>query len=157
VCGVFGIKGWVKVFSSTQTRENILSYSPWILTKEKDRKEYKVIDGARHGKIITAQLEGINNREHAQSLCESVIHIDRQQLPKLPDNEYYWSDLIGLEVFTDEGKTLGRVESMIETGANDVMVCMGDKQRPIPFVQGEYVTDIDLNKGKITVHWDPDF
>jgi len=85
------------------------------------------------------------------------IAIKRDQLPATEDNEFYWIDLEGLKVVNQEGIDLGVVESLMETGANDVLVVRGDKERLIPFVMDEYVLDVDLDKGTITVDWDPEF
>jgi 16S rRNA processing protein RimM len=100
---------------------------------------------------------GINDREQAHKLINQEIAVHRRQLPDLPEGEFYWKDLVGLEVFTVEGKRLGRVKSMLETGANDVLVVRGDRERLIPFVQGQFVTSVNLDDGRMTVDWDADF
>jgi len=81
----------------------------------------------------------------------------QDQLPETVENEYYWSDLEGLDVHTTKGEVLGRVERLMETGANDVLVIRGDRERLVPFVQGQYVIRVDLEAGLIVVDWDPEF
>ncbi len=156
--GVFGVKGWVKVFSFTQPRENILRYSPWLLRKNGQLSEIKVINGQRHGDAVIAELSGIADRDAAAALIGADILIDRALLPATEDGEYYWTDLVGLTVQTLDGVELGLVDHLLETGANDVLVVKNDTQeRLIPFLRGQTVMDIDLNTRLMRVDWDPDF
>jgi 16S rRNA processing protein RimM len=157
ISGVFGIKGWVKVFSFTDFRENILNYSPWLLKKDDETKRVAVIDGNLQGKTVVAQLDGVNDRDQAASLMGWDIFITPEQLPKAAKDEYYWSDLIGLHVETNLGIQLGVIEGLLETGANDVLIVKGERERVIPFLQGSTILTIDLNVGKMIVDWDPDF
>jgi len=157
ISGVFGIKGWVKVFSFTDPRENILTYSPWLLQKGDQTKAVNVVDGQLQGKTIVAQLADINDRDQAASLMGWDIFITQDQLPKAAKGEYYWSDLIGLQVETIDGVQLGAVDSLLETGANDVIIIQGERERVIPFLQGQTIIKVDLDAGKIVVDWDPDF
>ena len=157
ISGVFGIKGRVKVFSFTECRENILSYSPWLLKKDSETRLVAVIDGKIQGKAVVAQLDGVNDRDQAASFMGWDIYITPEQLPKVAKDEYYWSDLIGLAVETDLGVQLGVIESLLETGANDVVIVKGERERVIPFLQGQTIIAIDLEAGKMVVDWDPDF
>jgi 16S rRNA processing protein RimM len=157
ISGVFGVKGWVKVFSFTDIRENILNYSPWMLKKDSETRTFAVIDGKLQGKAVVAQLDGINNRDQAASLIGWDIFITPEQLPKAAKGEYYWSDLIGLNVETTQGIQLGIVDSLLETGANDVVIVKGERERVIPFLQGQTIVNIDLDYGRMIVDWDPDF
>ncbi len=157
ISGVFGIKGRVKVFSFTECRENILSYSPWLLKKDSETRLVAVIDGKLQGKAVVAQLDGVNDRDQAASFMGWDIYITPGQLPKAAKDEYYWSDLIGLNVETDLGVQLGVVESLLETGANDVVIVKGERERVIPFLQGQTIIAIDLEAGRMVVDWDPDF
>jgi len=155
--GVYGVRGWVKVFSDTQPKENIFSYQPWLLKQGGQWKPVKVVQGRPQGKGLVAQLESCNDREQAQALMGAEIAVLKSQLPKPAAGEYYWADLIGLEVLTMDGQSLGRVDHLFETGANDVVVVKGDKERLIPFVQGQFVQEIDLEAGTMRVDWDPEF
>jgi 16S rRNA processing protein RimM len=102
-------------------------------------------------------LETIERCEQAESLCGWTISIARSQLPEPEKDEYYWSDLVGLAVVTTTGVSLGVVDHLLETGANDVLVVQGESERLIPFIQGSVVKKIDLVAGLIDVDWDPDF
>ncbi|OAH96622.1 ribosome maturation factor RimM [Methylomonas methanica] len=158
VSGVFGVKGWVKIYSFTDPRENILQYSPWILQKNSQIQEVKLLGGRRQGSLVVAELQGISDRDLAAELMGADILIRKQQLPKAGDGEYYWADLIGLEVRNQEGCKLGKVDYLLETGANDVLVVVdGDVERLIPFLQQSTILKIDLDDGLIIVDWDPDF
>jgi 16S rRNA processing protein RimM len=158
ISGVFGIKGWVKVYSFTDPRENILTYSPWLLCKGSERKTVRVLNGQSQNGTIVAHLDGIDDRDSAAELGGWEILIDEKLLPEPEEDEYYWRDLIGLAVVNLENIHLGTVDYLLETGANDVLVVKDDdKERLIPFVQGQFVKSIDLHTRLITVDWDAEF
>lgn len=158
ISGVFGVKGLVKVFSFTEPRENIVRYSPWLLQKNDQSWEVKVVSGQRHGNVVVAELENISDRDAALALMGAKILIRKQQLPKPKPGEYYWADLVGLRVETESGLKLGIVDHLLETGANDVLVVRyGERERLIPFLQRQTVLKIDLAAGVMIVDWDPDF
>ena len=155
ISAVHGVKGWVKVFSFTRPMEAILGYEPWLLGEEK--RPVVIVDGRKQGKGLVALLPGCDDRDQAAHLVGQQIFVTREQLPPTEEGEYYWSDLEGLEARTADGVVLGRVEKMMETGANDVLVIRGDREHLVPFVQGQYVRSVDLEAGVIEVDWDPDF
>lgn len=157
ITGAFGIKGWIKVFSFTDPKENILDYAPWILKKDAKTRQVEVIEGNVQGKFVVALVTGVNDRDMASELAGWEVLIDQDQLPEPEPDEYYWSDLIGLQVETVQGEILGVVDSLIETGANDVIIVAGERQRAIPFIQGQSIVNIDLDAKKIIVDWDPEF
>jgi 16S rRNA processing protein RimM len=157
VSGVFGIKGWLKIFSYTEPRANILDYKIWLLKKSGQDKSVKVVAGQIQGKGVVAQIDGVSDRDQAATLTGWDIFITHEQLPALEKGEYYWSDLIGIEVLNLEGIYLGNVESLFETGANDVLLIKGERERAIPFLQGQFVKSIDLVTRKMMVDWDADF
>lgn len=156
ILGSQGVKGWVRVFSNTSPRENIVKYSPWLIEQGDVLKETSV-QGRLQGKNVVARLEGIEDRNQADELTGCQIFINPEQLPGLEAGEYYWSDLIGLTVETLQGETLGKVASMMETGADDVMVLQGERERLIPFVMDQIVTEVDLNNRRLVVDWSPDY
>lgn len=157
VSGLFGIHGWVKVFSHTEPRENIATYRSWHLQCNGEWRTARVEQGRRHGKGVVVKLAGIEDRDQAAALIGCDIAIDRAQLPPLPPGEYYWTDLEGLRVVTLEGTELGRVSHLFATGANDVLVVKGERERMLPFVQPDVIRRVDLEQGLIEVDWDPDF
>lgn len=135
--------------------EAILDYQPWLLGEE--QKPVNIVDGRKQGKGLAALLPETQDREQAMSLVGQQISVKRDQLPATEKNEYYWSDLEGLEVHNLSGEILGRVERLMETGANDVLVIRGEREYLVPFVQGQYVTHIDLAGGRMDVDWDTEF
>lgn len=157
VSGLFGVRGWVKIYSYTSPRENILRYRKWLLTINGEPRELVVKQGQRHGKGVVVLLDGFNDRTAAEGLVGVDISVSRDDLAKLTDNEYYWSDLIGCEVVGSADGVLGEVSDLMETGANDVLVVSGEGgELLIPFVD-EWVTGVDLGEKKITVEWRLDF
>jgi 16S rRNA processing protein RimM len=157
ISGVFGVRGWVKIHSFTEPRENVVTYRDWLLCHEGRERPTRVLEGQRHGKTVIARLEDIDDRDAAQALVEWEIRVPRSALPPPEPGEYYWADLEGLRVCTAEGVDLGLVVRMLETPAHDVMVIQGERERLVPFVQGRYVLAVDLAAGTITVDWDPEF
>lgn len=155
ISGVHGINGWVKIYSLTEPQEAIFEYQPWLLGDHLEAVQIE--QGKKHGKHLIALLEKVKDRDQAESLVNRQIAIYRDQLPELPADEFYWTDLVGLAVRLENGTDLGTVRRMMATGANDVMVVQGERERLIPFVQGPYVKSVDQENGLIVVDWDPDF
>lgn len=139
----------------TEPREAIFDYQPWLLGPT--HEVVQVSEGKKHGKHLIALLKDITDREEAESLLNRQIAVYRDQFPDLPETEFYWADLIGLNVNSKDGVGLGTIKDMLATGANDVMVVQGEKELLIPFVLGPYVKKVDLALGVVTVDWDPDF
>ena len=156
VLGAQGIKGWLRVYSNTSPRGNIIDYSPWVMDLDGERKTVSV-EGRLQGKHVLARIEGCDDRNQAEALTGCRILIEPSQLPQLAEGDYYWSDLIGLEVESLQGESLGVVSSLLETGADDVLVIDGDRERLIPFVIGEIVHQVDTDAGRIVVDWQPDY
>ena len=161
VTGLYGVKGWVKVFSDTNPREGISDYSEWLLKREHGWQRIAVESGRKQGKNIVVKLAGIDDRDMAAILSGCDIAITRDQLAATKPGEYYWIDLEGLKVVTTDGVELGIVHHLLETGANDVLVVREEgsaaRERLIPYVSGQVVTEVDLLKKRMTVDWDPEF
>lgn len=158
IVGLYGVRGWVRVMSYTQPRENLLNYRNWQLGRHSAWRPTVLEAGQQHGKGLVIKLQECADRDQARSLIGTDIAVPRSELPPLADDEYYWADLVGLRVETAEGLLLGQVDHLLETGANDVLVVQGeDRERLIPFVMGQVIKQIDLNAGLIEVDWDPTF
>ncbi|WP_295800921.1 ribosome maturation factor RimM [uncultured Microbulbifer sp.] len=165
ITSVYGVRGWVKVHSYTEPMDNILQFSPWQL-QGPDGQTWQTIEideGKRHGKGLIVHIKGVDDRDLAAQYCQRDIAVSGSELPSLDEGEYYWHQLQGLQVVSQyEGREyrFGQVQRMMETGANDVMVVRGGddgRERLIPYLPGEYITDVDLDTGVITVCWDPEF
>jgi 16S rRNA processing protein RimM len=148
----------VRVYSYTRPRENIVQYQPWYLKDSGGYwQEKQLAAGSRHGKGVIARLAECENRDQAQALMGCEIGIRRDQLPAAAPGEYYWRDLQGLSVVTIKGELLGTVDHLIETGANDVLVVKGERERLIPFVLDQVIVNVDLEKREIQIDWDKGF
>lgn len=155
IAGVHGVKGWLKIHSYTDPRDAIFDYQPWLL--EDSGVAITVLEGKASGKFLLARLKDVVTRDEAEALAGLKITVGREMLPSLDGSEFYWADLVGLEVLNQDGAVLGHIKEMLATGANDVMVVSGDRERLIPFVMDIYVTSVDLVQGWVKVDWDPEF
>ncbi len=157
----YGVKGWVKINSYTETPAGIFDYSPWQLG---DNQTAEVDQWRPHGKSLVAKLVGIDNRDDAERIKNLDINIAAQQLPELGDEEYYWRELTGMQVVTTQGYDLGVVKDVFNTGANDVLQvksrsndAFGQKERLLPFVFDSVVLSVNKADKVIEVDWDPGF
>ena len=154
---MFGVRGEVKIESWTDPREAVFRYQPWTLVRSGVASQLAGVRGRNHGHALVASIPGIDDRDRAQELVGSEISVPRNALPPPKPGEYYWVDLEGLGVQTVDGTALGTVSHLFDTGANQVMVVQGDRERLIPFVQPQYVTEVDFDARRIVVDWDADF
>jgi 16S rRNA processing protein RimM len=157
----YGVKGWVKINSYTETPEGIFDYSPWFIGES---DEYSVDLWRTHGKGLVAKIVGVDSREDAESIKNLDISMLASQLPELGDDGVYWRDLTGMKVVTTQGYDLGVVKDVFNTGANDVIQvkanlndAFGQKERLLPFVYDNVVQKVDKDAKVITVDWDPGF
>lgn len=158
-----GIKGWVWVQARTESPGSIFGYQPWYLKTREGFQQVEVVDWREQGKGVVAQLNITPDRNAAELLRNIEIWVPKEALPILEEGDYYWSDLVDLEVRTESGLILGTVEGLMETGSNDVLVVrpsansMDKNERLIPWLPGQVVKNVDLAGRSITVDWDPAF
>jgi 16S rRNA processing protein RimM len=157
VSGPFGVRGWLKVHSETEPLENILSYRPWLIEIEGDWRALDVLEGRRQGKHLVVRVAGCEDRDQALAYRGAPLAVLRSQLPPLADGEFYWSDLEGMRVLALDGTDLGKVDHLLDTGANAVMSVSGERTRLIPFVLDRYVCQVSMDEQIIRVDWDTDF
>ncbi len=157
VGAVYGVNGWVKIRSYTMPRDNILHYSPWLVKLNGKWESIKLEGGRPHGPTFVAKFPDIHDRNAALTLTNADIAVPRDQLPALPQGEFYCRDLEGLTVVNDAGTVYGTVDEVMETGANDVLVVKGEKSMLIPFLLDESILDVNLQTKTIKVDWDPEF
>ncbi len=155
--GLLGVKGWVKVFSYTDPRDEIISFETWILRSGYDEKILEIEEGKNHGRSVVAKLKNVDTRDKARELVGAEIAVERAALASCDPGEYYWTDLEGMEVVTSSGQILGRLDYLFETGGHDVMVVVGDRRRLIPFVEGKVVQEVELEQRLLVVNWDPTY
>lgn len=158
----YGVKGWVKITTYTDEIQGVFDYSPWLLGN--DNKPYTVDHWKTHGKGVVAKLVGVESRDDAESIKNLDISINAEMLPELADDDYYWRDLVGMQVITEGGYNLGTVKELFETGANDVMLvkakandAFGQKERMLPFLREQVIKVVDMQAKTITVDWEPGF
>lgn len=162
ITAVHGVKGWVKIHSFTEPGGNIFDYQPWWLKIADHWQKLKVTEQRSTAKGLMVHLAEIDDRDQARAYCQRDICVAKAQLPVLANGQYYWHQLEGMLVVTSQGVRLGIVDSLMETGANDVLVVKGDdrsldqEERLIPYID-QFVLNVDLGVGKIEVDWDPAF
>ena len=156
--GAFGVRGELKLESFTEPRSAILLYQPWTLRDAQGQE--RVLEGARGretNKGLVAVFPDIADRDAAEALRGSELWVPRSSLPPPKPGQYYWVDLEGLRVVNVEGADFGTVSHLFSTGANDVLVARGDRERMIPFLEPDYIVSVDFEAGVVTVDWDADF
>ncbi|MFT4045931.1 MAG: ribosome maturation factor RimM [Solimonas sp.] len=167
VSGVHGVKGWIKVYSYTRPAQNILRYRRWWLSHG-DGFEATLLAGQAQGNGLVAQIgdaagTAIEDRDVAAGLIGAEIQVERGEMPKLPDGQFYWADLLGLKVENTEGVALGTVTDVTSNGAQDVLVITAgegegeERERLIPFVSPQIVREVDLQAGRLVCEWQPDW
>jgi 16S rRNA processing protein RimM len=157
VSGLYGVKGWVRVFSHTQPRQGIIYYKPLYLEIQGQRQPLQVERSGCLGKGLVIKFSGFDNRDDAAILLGCDIGVQRDQLPPVGPGHYYWRDLQGLCVINLQGVELGVVAKLMETGANDVLVVRGNRERLLPFLLKDVIVEIDFDKGVMWVDWDATF
>ena len=157
VNGTYGVKGWVKIASFTRPKENIFQYSSLLINVAGEWRTAEIEKKEKRGTRYLIKFIGVETPEAAQQFVGANLGIEKEALPDLPKGEYYWHQLIGLEVVDQNEELLGKVKEIVETGANDVLVVKSAlKERPkllIPLIIGHYVTSVDLEHGRLTVDW----
>ena len=157
ISGVYGVKGFVRVFSDTEPREAIAEFPRLWVERGGRWESLEVEDGRAHGRGVVLKFRETADREAAHALIGCALAVERDWLPPPEEGTFYWADLQGLRVETMDGTVLGKIHGFIQTGANDVMVVKGERERLVPWVRGLYVMDVDLEGGWVRVDWDPDF
>ena len=152
----FGVQGWIKIQVFTQKLDSLVDYPTWQIRESGSWKSYPVLKVNVHGTGLIAHLAGCNDRDTALRLKGCEIAIPRDALPAAGADEYYWADLIGLRVVNSQEEFLGTVAELLTTGANDVLVVQGERQRLLPFI-AQVIIEVDLAAGQIKVAWEADF
>ena len=158
----FGVHGWLRVRPFGDDPEAWRKMPQWWLAADAEApaaswKPHALQAVRLHGDGVVAKLAGIDDRDASEALGNCYVGAPRELLPAPARVEYYWSDLIGLAVVNGQDKALGRVTSLIETGAHQVLVIVdGECERLLPFV-GHVVREVHVAEGVIRVEWDSDW
>lgn len=156
--GAFGVRGELKLESFTEPAKAIFGYRPWTLRAPSGaEREVEGARGRETAKGFVMTLTGVEDRDAADAMRGTEIFVPRSALPAPKPGEYYWVDLEGLRVVNTDGVDFGRVAYLFSTGANDVLVAQGERERMIPFKTPDYVVSVDFDTGVVTVDWDADF
>jgi len=158
IAAAYGIRGWVKVQPFTEYLDGLMDYPEWWVGPENGPWRKLAVEQCEvHGKILIAQLSGCPDRNMAEKLRGSLVAVPRSCLPEQDEDEYYWSDLIGLAVVNETGEMLGTVEKLLETGANDVLCVRGASGEILmPFVSA-VIRQVDIGSKLIRVDWEADY
>jgi 16S rRNA processing protein RimM len=163
VVAPYGVLGWLKIHPDTEALDSLLDYATWWVGKNEGGKddnwrELKVESAKVHNDVLVVKLQGIDDRDAAFACKGKQIAVPRASLPKLEDDEYYWSDLIGLSVKNQQNVDLGKITDVFATGANDVIVAKSDggQERLIPYI-AQVILEVDLDAKTMLVDWDEDF
>ncbi len=152
----FGVKGWVKVHPLTEAAKNLLAYPRWWVRRGAEWQEFEVAEARVQSKGVVVRLAGCEERDAAARFRGSEIAVPRAQLPQAGPGEYYWADLLGMSVVNGEAQELGSIVDILQTGANDVLVVQGERERLIPFI-ANVVREVDADAGVLRVDWGADY
>lgn len=157
----YGVFGWLKVLPDTETMDSLFDYDTWWVGKDDNWRELDVIEAKVHNDVLVVKLQGIDDRDAAFACKGKQVAVPRDALPEAAENEYYWSNLIGLMVRNKQDVVFGQIADVFETGANDVIVVnggqlSGERERLIPFTP-DVILDVNLAAKTMLVDWDADF
>lgn len=155
----YGVQGWVRIHPFADDPATWAKLPRWWLSRDEAQwRQTAVRDSRIHGRDLLCLFDGVTERTAAESLKGFLVAVPREYMPSAEEGEYYWSDLIGLQVVNTAGETLGQVKSLIETGANDVLRVLSPDgtERLLPFV-AQVVLAVEKDKGSIRVEWGSDW
>ena len=146
-----GLNGWLKVYSYSETKQKFSEYKYFFIQKDNNTIRLDIED-ISIGKSIKVKFKNFNCREDSQDYIGEEIFINEDQLDVLEANQFYWNELIGLTAYLNNGKKIGIVSDIIETGSNDVLVIKGEEEILVPYVFGESVMDVVVKEKKIIIN-----
>ena len=152
----YAIRGWVKIQPHTEYVDSLLDYEIWRVGRNGNWRTFRLVEGKPHGPYLLAHLQGVDDRDAAEGLMGLDVAVLREEMPEAEAGEYYWDDLVGLDVVNTAGEALGQVTGLLETGAHDVLEVNGERERLIPYVDA-FVREVDLEAGRIVVDWGLDY
>ncbi len=154
----YGVFGWLKVLPETEQLDGLLDYKTWWIGKDNDWRELKVEEAKIHNDVIVVKLQGITERDGALACKGKQVAVPRALLPKLKADEYYWSDLIGLNVKNQQNVDFGKIIDVFATGANDVIAAKSEAgiERLIPYIESAILA-VNMVDKTMLVDWDADF
>jgi 16S rRNA processing protein RimM len=166
ITGAYGLRGGIRVSPYSLDADALLSVKTWWLDKPSLRP-VRVRNAKSHSGDVTATLVDVTDREMAEALKGATVQVSRADFPELPEDEYYWTDLIGLDTVNLQGEALGKVTDMMHNGAQSILRITPEAdpnaapdakapERLVPFVD-QYVKTVDLQARLITLDWGLDY
>lgn len=157
----YGVYGWLKVLPDTETMDSLFAYDAWWIGKDSNWRKLDVVEAKIHSDVLVVKLQGIDDRDAAFACKGKKVAVPREALPETAENEYYWSDLIGLSVKNQQDTAFGEISDVFETGANDVIVVSSkdgaeSRERLIPFT-AQTILDVNIEAKTMLVDWDAEF
>lgn len=159
----YGIKGWLWVFSETEQRSAIFDMPNWLMKTATGFKPLTVLDWRLQGSGLVASFEQVPDRNVAEAMNGTTVWVHKDSLPVLADDEYYWSDLVGMSVINQQNELLGVVKNLFETGAHEIMTVVptadsvDEQERLIPWHKTTVLSVDTTDKGQILVAWEKDY
>lgn len=160
---VYGIRGWLKIFSYTEKKENIFNYQPWFIIN-KIKKKIILEDWKKINDNLVIKIKNIDDRQISMFFTNHKIYVNKFDLPNLSKNEFYWKDILGCKIININGYEMGIVTNLIQTKFNDVLIVKSNlkdffkiKEILIPFIRNKVIKKVFLKKKIIKVDWDPNF
>jgi 16S rRNA processing protein RimM len=153
ILGPFGIQGWVKLKTFTETPDGLAEHSGWWLRTRAGWTSAVPEDFKVRPAAVSAKLAGVDDRSGAELLRGCDVAVTRDDLGEAGEGEFFWVDLVGLAVVNLQGEALGRVEELLRAGGSDVLVVKGERETLIPFI-ADFVKEVDRGANRITVDWE---
>jgi 16S rRNA processing protein RimM len=164
VAGAYGVLGAVRVSPYSVDADALLKVKTWWLDKPSLRP-VQVRTARMHSGDLVATLVDVDGRDAAEALKGATVQVPRSAFPELPEDEYYWSDLIGMDAVNLQGEALGKVTDMMHNGAQSILriapvqdqnATEQAQERLVPFVD-QFVKEVDMAGKKITLDWGLDY
>lgn len=153
VSGLHGLRGNLRIYYYNERRSDFLSYQELYLKDKEGRVQpYEIQEAKIHGKFISARLKGCEEIVDAEKFIGASVLVKRESLPPLEEGEYYWFEIIGMDVVTDDGRALGRVKSILPSGNNDVYLVQGAEGEWLIPATEEVILRVDREKGHMVIH-----
>lgn len=157
VAGAFGIKGWLKIHTFTESPDTLDGYASWLLKSDQGWEAFELEDFAVNVKGVVAKLKGCDDRTAAENLAKREIGVPRAALEVAGEGEVFWFDLIGCDVVNTAGQKFGKIETLLETGAHDVLVVkLGAEEMLIPYLD-DVILKVEREAKLVTVNWSGEY
>lgn len=153
----FGIKGWNHVQSFTRPIEGLLTYRPWYVKNKEGWVVMECEKGERQDNRVVVKVKGVDDRDKAALLTQCKIAVKRSQMAELPEDTFYWSDLQGMSVELESGKSIGKIRHLYDNAGTDIMLIENEgKEYHIPFIMHDTVIKVDVDSRRVIIDWDFD-